>query len=51
MGTEMRIVVSALACRPGLPDISWYKIPKRGKIYQMTPNIPKGHKIFPIAVK
>jgi hypothetical protein len=20
----------------GLPDFSWYKIPKRGKIYQMT---------------
>jgi hypothetical protein len=21
---------------PGLPDFSWYDLPKRGKIYQMT---------------
>jgi hypothetical protein len=45
----------------GLPDFSWYNIPKRGKIYQMTikytklsqniPNcckihIPDGHKMY-----
>jgi hypothetical protein len=38
-----------------LPDFSWSKIPKGGKIYQITTkytkrgkNIPNGHKIFPI---
>jgi hypothetical protein len=25
----------------GLPDFSWYKIPKRGKIYQLTTNHTK----------
>jgi hypothetical protein len=25
----------------GLPDFSWYKIPKRGKIYQITTNYTK----------
>jgi hypothetical protein len=25
-------------CAAGLPDFSWYKIPKPGKIYQMTKN-------------
>jgi hypothetical protein len=25
----------------GLPDFSWYKIPKRGKIYQMTTKCTK----------
>jgi hypothetical protein len=25
----------------GLPDFSWYKIPKRGKIYQMTTKYTK----------
>jgi protoporphyrinogen oxidase len=42
----------------GLPDFSWYNIPKREKIYQITiryskmdKNIPEGHKIYQIAVK
>jgi hypothetical protein len=42
---------------PGLPDFCWSKVPKRGKIYQITTkytklpqNIPNGHKIFLIAV-
>jgi hypothetical protein len=26
---------------PGLPDFSWYKIPKRGEIDQMTTNYTK----------
>jgi hypothetical protein len=30
---------------PGLPDFSWYKIPKTGK------NIPNGHKIYQMAIK
>jgi hypothetical protein len=41
-----------LATRAGLPDFSWYKIPKRGKIYQMAikyfqwpQNRPNSHKI------
>jgi hypothetical protein len=29
----------------GLPDFSWYKIPKQGKIYQITTTIPNVHKI------
>jgi hypothetical protein len=27
--------------RAGLPDFSWYKIPKREKIYQITTNYTK----------
>jgi hypothetical protein len=27
----------------GLPDFSWYCIPKREKFYQITKNIPNGH--------
>jgi hypothetical protein len=30
---------------PGLPDFSRHKIPKRGKIYQITTTLPNGHKI------
>jgi hypothetical protein len=26
---------------PGLPDLSWYKIPKRGEIHQMTTKYTK----------
>jgi hypothetical protein len=29
----------------GLPDFSWYNIPKRGKIYQITIKIPNGKKL------
>jgi hypothetical protein len=32
-------------CRPGLPDFSWYNIPKRGKITKLPQNIPNVHKI------
>jgi hypothetical protein len=28
-------------CRSGLPDFSWYKIPKWGKIYQIATNYTK----------
>jgi hypothetical protein len=40
--------------RPGLPDLYWYNIPKRWKIYQMTTNyvyVSYGHKIYKIDVK
>jgi hypothetical protein len=30
-------------CSSGLPDFSWYSIPKRGK------NIPNNHKIYQMA--
>jgi hypothetical protein len=31
----------------GLPDLSWYNIPKRGKIYQKHKiGIPNGHTIY-----
>jgi hypothetical protein len=33
------------ACRPGLPDFSWYNIPKQGKIYQITTKLQIGPKI------
>jgi hypothetical protein len=29
---------------PGLPDLSWYKIPKLGKYTKSPHNIPNGHK-------
>jgi hypothetical protein len=37
----------------GLPDLSWYKIPEREKMYQIkwTQNVPKGHKISQMSVK
>jgi hypothetical protein len=31
--------------RVGLPDFSRYNVPKRVKTYQITINIPNGHKI------
>jgi protoporphyrinogen oxidase len=44
--------------RPELPDFSWFNIPQRRKIYQMTikytklpQNIPNGHKIYQMATK
>jgi hypothetical protein len=44
--------------RPGLPDFSWSKIPKRGKIYQITTkytkwpqNISNGRKIDQTVIK
>jgi hypothetical protein len=27
--------------RPGLPDFSWYNVPKRGKIYHVATKYPK----------
>jgi hypothetical protein len=44
--------------RTGLPDLSWYNIPKRGKLYQMTikytkwpHNTPNDHKMDQMAIK
>jgi hypothetical protein len=37
--------------RSGLPDFSWYNIPKRGKYNKLLLNIPNGHKIYQIALK
>jgi hypothetical protein len=44
--------------KAGLPDFSWYKIPERGKIYQMTTkytkwplNISNGRKIDQMVIK
>jgi hypothetical protein len=36
---------------PGLPDCCWHTRPKRGKIYQITTKLPKGHKIQQMTVK
>jgi hypothetical protein len=33
---------------PGLPDFSWYMIPKSGKCTKWIQNVPKGHKISQI---
>jgi hypothetical protein len=47
-----------IATGAGLPDFSWYNIPKRGKIYQITikytkwpQNIPNCRKVDPMAIK
>jgi hypothetical protein len=40
-----------MACFAGLPDYSWYYIPKRGKIYQIATKITNGHKMYQMAVK
>jgi hypothetical protein len=40
-----------LSLPTGLPDVSWCKIPKRGKLYQMTTKLPNGHKIYQMAIK
>jgi hypothetical protein len=32
--------------RPGLPDFSWFNIPKRGKYTKSPQNIPNGHKMY-----
>jgi hypothetical protein len=37
--------------RSGLPDFTWYNIPKRVKIYQITTKLPNGHKIYQMAVE
>jgi hypothetical protein len=34
----------------GWPDFSWQKIPKQGKIYQMSTTLPIGHKIYQMAI-
>jgi hypothetical protein len=36
---------------PGLPDFSWYNIPKRGKNIPNDYKITKGHKTYPMVVK
>jgi hypothetical protein len=35
----------------GLPDFSWYIIPKRGKYTKLPQNIPTAHRIFQMPVK
>jgi hypothetical protein len=37
--------------KAGLPDFSWYSIPKRGKVSQTTKNIPNGDEIEQLATK
>jgi hypothetical protein len=43
-----RLPPQALA---GLPDFSWYVIPKLEKCTKSTQNVPNGHKIPQISVK
>jgi hypothetical protein len=35
----------------GLPDFSWYKIPKREKYIKWLQNVPNGRKIDQMAIK
>jgi hypothetical protein len=35
----------------GLPDFSWYNIPKREKYTKWLQNIPNGYKIYQMAIK
>jgi hypothetical protein len=51
-------VCAICVCLPGLPDFSWYNIPNRGKIYQITlkylkwpQHIPNGRKIDHTTIK
>jgi hypothetical protein len=37
--------------QPGLPDFSWYNIPKREIYTKWQYSLPDGHKIYQIAVK
>jgi hypothetical protein len=37
--------------KPGLPDLSWLNVPKRGKIYQIITTLPNGHKVYQMTVK
>jgi hypothetical protein len=37
--------------RAGLPDFSWYMIPKPEKCTKLTQNVPNGHKISQMSVK
>jgi hypothetical protein len=36
---------------PGLPDFSWYNLPKRVKMYQNRGNMPNGMKIDQTDIK
>jgi hypothetical protein len=43
---QLQKVVSYIPTfQAGLPDFSWYSIPKRREIYQITLTIPNGNKI------
>jgi hypothetical protein len=37
-------VTKITALHPGLPDFSWYMIPKPEKYTKLTQNVPNGHK-------
>jgi hypothetical protein len=36
---------------PGLPDFSWYNIPKREKYTKLPQNVPNVHEIYQMALK
>jgi hypothetical protein len=39
------------ALEQGLPDFSWYNIPKRGEMFQITTKISNEHKLYQMAAK
>jgi hypothetical protein len=45
---EQRQLAQDNAHWPGLPSFYWYNVPKWGKIYQMTSELPNPHKIYQI---
>jgi hypothetical protein len=35
----------------GLPDFSWYNIPKREKYTKLSQNVPSDHKMYQVTTK
>jgi hypothetical protein len=38
-------------CKAGLPDFSWYNIPKREKYTKLSQNIPNDRKMLLVAIQ
>jgi hypothetical protein len=49
--SALGMTVIALHVCTGLPDFSWYNIPKWQKYSQCPQNIPNAHKIYQMATK
>jgi hypothetical protein len=48
MSILVRLQETALG--PGLPDFSWYMIPKLWKCTKRTQNVPNGHTLSQISI-
>jgi hypothetical protein len=49
--THVSFIINGAYGVAGLPDFSWYNLPKRGKIYQTTTQYTKMSIIYQMAVK